>query len=58
VRLSDTEFGIFDVFPGDAGRDAHLNGPIAAALMGQAEELLDEAPQIHQLEVIGSKLPA
>jgi quinol monooxygenase YgiN len=56
VRLGDSDFAIFDVFPGDAGRDAHLNGPIAAALMAQAEDLLSEAPQINRVDVIGSKL--
>jgi quinol monooxygenase YgiN len=57
VRLGPSEFGVFDVFPDDAGRDAHLNGAIAAALMAQADELLDGAPQINRLDVIGSKLP-
>jgi quinol monooxygenase YgiN len=57
VRLGPSEFGVFDVFPDAAGRDAHLNGAIAAALMAQADELLDEAPQIDRLDVIGSKLP-
>ena len=57
VRLGEAEFAIFDVFPGDAGRDAHLNGPIAAALMAQAADLLAEPPQINRLDVVGSKLP-
>ena len=46
LRLSKTEFGIFDAFPNDAGRKAHLAGPIAAALMAKAGELLSEPPKI------------
>jgi quinol monooxygenase YgiN len=57
VRLGESEFAVFDAFPDDEGRDAHLNGPIAAALMAKADELLAEPPQIQHVEVIGSKLP-
>jgi quinol monooxygenase YgiN len=42
IRLGPSTFGIFDVFP-ETGRKAHLEGPIAAALMQNADELLSEA---------------
>lgn len=56
VRMGPSTFGIFDVFPDDSGRQAHLNGPIAAALMENASELLAEAPEITQLDVLAAKL--
>jgi quinol monooxygenase YgiN len=49
-------FGIFDVFPDDEGRQAHLDGKVAAALMEQAPELFADAPQIHKMDVIAEKL--
>lgn len=57
VRLSKTEFGIFDAFADDAARKAHLNGPIAAALMASADELLAEPPHIAPVDVLAVKLP-
>jgi quinol monooxygenase YgiN len=56
VRLGDGQFGIFDVFPDDEGRQAHLNGKVAAALMEQAADLFADAPQIHQIDVVAEKL--
>ena len=57
VRLSSTTFAIFDVFASEAGREAHLSGRVAAALMENAAELLAQAPTIEKLDVIASKLP-
>lgn len=57
VRFGPTTFGIFDAFADDAGRDAHLNGPIAAALMENAPDLLAEDPSIEKIDVLGDKLP-
>ena len=57
LRLSKSEFGIFDAFEDDAGRKAHLNGPIAAALMSKASELLAEPPRIEQVDLLAAKLP-
>jgi quinol monooxygenase YgiN len=57
LKLSATEFGIFDAFPDDTGRKAHLNGPIAAALMANAAELLAVPPVIEQVDVLAAKLP-
>ncbi len=57
IRMGPSTFGIFDVFPGDSGRQAHLNGPIAGALMEKADELLSQPPSIEQLDVLEAKLP-
>ena len=57
LKLGPTTFGIFDAFPSDAGRQAHLKGPIAAALMAKASELLAEPPSIQQVDVMASKVP-
>jgi quinol monooxygenase YgiN len=56
LRLSKSEFGIFDAFPDEAGRNAHLNGPIAAALMAKASELLAEPPKIEKVELLAVKM--
>src|SRR3954469_23564206 len=58
VRLGKTTFAIFDAFTDEAGRQAHLNGPIAKALMAKAPNLLSVSPVIEPLEVLGAKLPA
>jgi quinol monooxygenase YgiN len=57
LKLGATEFGIFDAFPDDTGRKAHLNGPIAAALMANAAQLLSEPPKIEQVDVLAAKMP-
>jgi quinol monooxygenase YgiN len=57
IRLGNSTFGIFDAFPDDAGRQAHLSGPIAAALMEKASELLAVPPKIEKVDVLASKLP-
>ena len=54
IRLGPSEFGIFDAFPDDAGRQAHLNGAIAAALMGKADELLAAPPDIRPVDVLAA----
>ncbi len=58
IKLDDSTFGIFDVFPDDDGRQTHLNGPIAAALMEKADELLASPPDIKPLDVLAAKLPS
>ena len=57
VQLGPTSFAIFDVFPDDAGRQAHLGGKVAAALMAQAPDLFATPPQINRVDVIAEKLP-
>lgn len=58
LRMGPTTFGIFDAFPNNAGRQAHLAGRLAAALMASASELLAKAPVIEQVDVLSAKLPA
>ena len=57
LRLGPQTFGVFDAFKDEAGRQNHLNGPIAQALMANAAELLSAPPSIEQLDVLGAKLP-
>jgi quinol monooxygenase YgiN len=57
IKFSENTFGIFDTFESDEGRDAHLNGPIAAALMAKADELLAEPPTIEKVDIIAAKVP-
>lgn len=57
LRLGPKSFGIFDVFPNEAGRQAHLAGRVATALMAQAPDLLAQAPVIEKIEVLAAKLP-
>ncbi len=56
-RISKTEFGIFDTFPDEASRKAHIEGPIAKALMGKADELLAQPPTIERIDLLATKLP-
>ena len=57
LRLGPSTFAIFDAFHDEAGRQAHLAGPIAKALMAQASSLLAAPPAIEPVEVLGAKLP-
>jgi quinol monooxygenase YgiN len=58
ARLGPSTFAIIDAFPDDAGRQAHLNGKVAAALMEKASELLSEPPSIEPWDLLAAKLPA
>lgn len=55
LRTDERTFWIVDAFPGDAERQTHLQGPIAAALMENADALLAVPPEINQAEVLGAK---
>jgi quinol monooxygenase YgiN len=57
LRLGPTTFAIFDAFENEAGRQTHLNGQIAKALMDNASRLLATPPVIERVEVLGAKLP-
>ncbi len=57
LRTDESTFWIVDAFPGDVERQAHLSGPIAAALMANAGELLAKPPQIEQVDLLAVKLP-
>jgi quinol monooxygenase YgiN len=56
IRLGPTTFAIFDAFPDEAGRDAHLSGKVAKALMEKAPELLVEPPKIEKADVLADRL--
>ncbi|HJU75818.1 MAG TPA: antibiotic biosynthesis monooxygenase [Gemmatimonadaceae bacterium] len=57
IRLGPFTYGIFDAFPNEAGRDAHLTGKVAAALMEKAGDLLVQPPVIEKVDVLAAKLP-
>jgi len=57
IRLGPSTFGIFDAFPDEAGREAHLSGKVAAALMAKAGELFATPPSIEKVDVLAAKLP-
>ena len=57
LRFGPTTFAVFDAFADEAGRQAHLTGPIAKALMEHAPNLLAATPVIERAEVLGAKLP-
>jgi quinol monooxygenase YgiN len=57
IRMGQSTFGIFDAFPDDSGRKAHLSGRVAAALMAKAPDLLAQPPVIENVDVLAVKLP-
>lgn len=57
MRLGPSTFGIFDAFPDEAGRQAHLSGKVAAALMAKASQLLAQPPIIEKIDILAAKLP-
>ena len=57
VKLGPAQFGIFDTFQDEEGRNAHLTGAIAKALFARAEELFATPPQVEMLEILASKAP-
>jgi quinol monooxygenase YgiN len=56
LKFGPGEFGIFDAFADESGRKAHLDGPIAAALMKKAPELLAETPKIERVDLLAAKV--
>jgi quinol monooxygenase YgiN len=58
LKIGPSTFAIFDAFAADEGRKAHLAGPIAAALMANASELLSQPPKIEQVDVLAAKVSA
>ena len=55
IKFDASTFGIFDTFEGDEGRDTHLNGKVAAALMASAADLLAEPPDIKKVDILAVK---
>lgn len=56
-NLGPSTYGIFDTFADDAGRQAHLTGKVARALVAKASELFSKPPQIEKVDVLAAKLP-
>ena len=57
LRLGPSTFAVFDAFADESGRQTHLNGPIAKALMDIAPKLLAVPPSIEKTEILGAKRP-
>ncbi|MGH8887490.1 MAG: putative quinol monooxygenase [Egibacteraceae bacterium] len=57
IRLGPSTFGIFDAFPDEAGREAHLSGLVAKALTEQGPDLFAQPPTIEKVDVLAAKLP-
>jgi len=57
IRMGQSTFGIFDAFPSESGRQAHLSGKVAAALREKASDLLAQPPVIEKVDVLAAKLP-
>lgn len=57
VRFGRGEYGIIDIFPNDAARQAHLEGPVPAALEEQRRNLFEDDPRIQKLDVLADKFP-
>jgi quinol monooxygenase YgiN len=58
IRMGPSTFGIFDAFPDESGREAHLSGRIAAALAEKASELFAKPPTIEKVDIVAAKLPS
>ena len=57
IQEGPSSFAIFDTFDDETGRNAHINGEVAAALMAKSDELFAKRPQITKLEILTDKLP-
>ncbi len=57
LKIAPSVYGIFDAFPDDAGRQAHLSGKVAEALMAKAPDLFAKPPEIMNIDVLAAKLP-
>lgn len=57
LRLSPSVFGIFDAFPNEAGRQAHMTGKVAEALFQRSPDLFSKEPKIEKIEVLADKVP-
>jgi quinol monooxygenase YgiN len=55
LKEADGSYAVFDTFDDEDGRNAHLNGAIAKALMAKANELFANPLQIHKIEIVANK---
>ena len=58
LRTDASTFWIVDAFPNEDARQAHINGPIAKALMANADRVLAAPPEILPADVLAAKVPA
>ncbi len=58
LKFGRSDYGIFDAFPDESGRNRHLDGAVAKALRDRTNELFARPPQIEQVELLAHKLPA
>jgi quinol monooxygenase YgiN len=57
VKFGRLDYGIFDVFPDEEARDAHIQGPVAQALSERGGDLFTAPPKFEKLHVLAHKLP-
>ena len=57
IRLGPAEYGIFNAFPDEAGRQAHMTGHGAEALFAHAPELFAQPPAVEPVDIVAAKLP-
>ncbi|MEH2252762.1 putative quinol monooxygenase [Nostoc sp.] len=57
LKVGPNTYSTFDTFADEAARDAHVNGPVAKALLARVDELFTQAPEIVQTTIIGAKIP-
>jgi quinol monooxygenase YgiN len=57
IRMGQSTFGIFDTFPDESGRQAHLAGKVAAALKEKGSDLFSKPPTIEPVDVLAAKIP-
>jgi quinol monooxygenase YgiN len=57
LRLNTSTYLIFDTFPDEEARQAHLSGKVAKALEEKASELFSQPPTIEKLDIIAVKMP-
>ena len=57
IKLDSARYGIFDTFPDESARNAHLSGEVAKLLFAKASELFAEAPSVEQPQILALKAP-
>lgn len=55
VKIAPGMYGVFDTFENEAGRDAHMSGEIAKALMAKAPDLFSNELKIEKMDVLAAK---
>jgi quinol monooxygenase YgiN len=56
IQFGPSTFGVYDVFPDDEARDAHLAGGVGQAL-GPNTGVLFSEPQIEKVDILADKVP-